>query len=378
MKLIRENILVVLDGLVENNNAEYTDKIKITNLPSIIYYTGASQYDTAKYALYNIAGSFLHSEYNTEDRNSFNAWEQEIINFNEILSEYPSAAFIRFGSYQKTLVLEANSVIDIESLYRTVQSYQLDSTISTKVNSMLPGNILYGKKYVACGDSFTEGDFTSFVDSEGHTGKNSSYLYDSDWKMYKTYPYWIAKRNNMTLINEAKCGSTLPLSKEYTIDQTQPITYRNPFSLNRYQAVPKDADYITLMFGLNEGSIPIGTLTDTDNTTVLGAYNVVLEYLITEIPAAKIGIIISDAWLSQNLHDAIISVAKYWGIPYLDLKGDDSVPLQIGGRLNNINLNNTAKTIRDTQYKVSSTNGHPNILAHQQRSTVIENFLRSL
>ena len=181
----------------------------------------------------------------------------------------------------------------------------------------------------------------------------------------------------MTLINEAKCGSTLPLSKEYT-DGEQPENYKNPFSLNRYKEVPKDADYITLMFGLNEGKIPIGELTDTDNTTILGAYNKVLEYFLTEIPYAKIGIIVSDSWLSQSLHDAIIKAAQYWGIPYLDLKGDDSVPLQMGGRLNNITLNQTAKTLRDNAYRVSSSNGHPNIESHKQRSTIIENFLRSL
>ncbi len=104
---------------------------------------------------------------------------------------------------------------------------------------MLDSNILYGKKLVACGDSFTEGDFVGFVDKEGKSGKNSSYLYDQNRGMYKTYPWWIAERNNMTLINEAICGSIMALSKEYlqspdTID----IGTKYPFSLERYKKVP--------------------------------------------------------------------------------------------------------------------------------------------
>lgn len=35
------------------------------------------------------------------------------------------------------------------------------------------GNVLYGKKYVACGDSFTAGDATGYTDAAGNTGTNS-------------------------------------------------------------------------------------------------------------------------------------------------------------------------------------------------------------
>ena len=45
-------------------------------------------------------------------------------------------------------------------------------------------NILYGKKLVACGDSFTEGDFSGFVDENGLSGKDSPVIYDKKRKMY--------------------------------------------------------------------------------------------------------------------------------------------------------------------------------------------------
>lgn len=265
----------------------------------------------------------------------------------------------------------------LEDVKKEIEDVKNDILINNNVMAYIKSsNILYGKKYVACGDSYTEGDFTGYTDSDGLSGKQSPYLYDSELGMYKTYPYWIAKRNGMELVNEAKCGTTMALSKEYQ-DGTQPIEYRNPFSLNRYKQVPLDADYLTLMFGLNESSIPIGTLEDTENTTIIGAYNVVLEYLITNMPYCRIGIIISDAWLSQGLVDAIKSVSEYWGIPWLDLRTDPKIPMMIGGRLGN-KFSSKAKQLRDSQYTVTSSNMHPNIESHKLRSEVVENFLRSL
>lgn len=240
---------------------------------------------------------------------------------------------------------------------------------SEDVEKLRNANVLYGKKWVACGDSFTEGDFSTYVDINGNTGTNSD-AYDKDWAMYKTYPYWIAKRNGMNLINEAKCGSKMHRSNK-----------DSDFSYQRYLNVPTDADYITLQFGLNEdwNDTILGTISDTDNTTVMGAWNVVMEYFLTNIPYAKIGIIISDAWTSIKMRNALIEVARYWGVPYLDMCGDDKVPLGTGGRRETAGtLSAKAVELRNNYYTVSAENNHPNVKAHQQRSTYIENFLRSI
>jgi hypothetical protein len=103
---------------------------------------------------------------------------------------------------------------------------------------------------------------------------------------------------------------------------------------------------------------------------------VVLESILTANPTVKIGIIISDGWLSKKYHDVLIEIAKYWAIPYFDLRDGENVPMMIGGKLDSVNP--TAKALRDNAFRVSSTNGHPNVKAHEYRSTVIENFLRSL
>lgn len=240
------------------------------------------------------------------------------------------------------------------------------------INSLVKssnGNVLFGKKLVACGDSFTEGDFTGYADDNGLSGKNSPVIYDTNRGMYKTYPWWIAERNNMTLVNEAKCGTTLTYIPQYT----------NAFSETRYKNLPKYADYILIKIGINDETghknAPLGTIEDTTNATFYGAWNVVLDYIITNHPWAKIGIIVTNG-TSENYANAIRECAKKWGIPYLDEANGEQVPLL--NRTNKSYVCSTAKNLRDTQMRVSETNGHPNIKAHEYESTIVENFLRSL
>ena len=240
---------------------------------------------------------------------------------------------------------------------------------------MIPqyGNCLYQKKWCVCGDSFTEGDFTGYTDSDGNTGTKSD-AYDSDYGHYKTYPYWIRKRNDMDIQWLAKAGSTFT-----NLDGADRPFSNSETTNHNYTLIDTDCDYVTFMFGLNETGLTtdqIGTKTDTTNTTLWGAYNIILENVITNNPTVKIGIIISDAWMSNTYRTALIEIAKYWGIPYLDLKNGDNVPLMIDNRIDS--TSSKAVQLRNAAFQVTSTNTHPNVVAHQYRSTVIENWLRSL
>lgn len=52
-------------------------------------------------------------------------------------------------------------------------------------------NILYGKKWAVCGDSFTNGDFSGGYSETFEDGPFAG--------KYKTYGYLIAERNQMTV-----------------------------------------------------------------------------------------------------------------------------------------------------------------------------------
>jgi lysophospholipase L1-like esterase len=244
-----------------------------------------------------------------------------------------------------------------------------------EAEAFLKSNILWGKTLVTCGDSFTEGDFTGFSDSEGRSGKDSPLIYDSEMGVYKTYPWWIAKRNGMRLKNFAKCGGTIALSKKHLESpDAVPATDRSPLSHETYKTLG-EADYILIMYGLNDMyNCSLGTIDDETNETFYGAFNVVYKYLITNYPMAKIGAIVSNAYLSDEYANAIRAVSRKWGIPYLDLMNDPALPATLYKK----GMCKEAEEIRNARFFVTHDNHHPNHLAHEFISTVVEAFLRSL
>ena len=352
-------------GLVDYSSAATTEisvqegeKYKITGM-----YTG----NAALYALYDSEGWFK-SAY------PYNTWSDTTTETVEITIPSGVATLKASTVNNTTVPLIVEKFVENGSLkvaFDEIQGLVSDGQGGLKVDKK--DNILYGKKWAACGDSFTAGDFTNYVDSEGHTGTASD-AYDSATGHYKTYPWWISQRNNMNVQWLAMGGNDFTNIE----GATRPFSNSATTTYN-YTQIASDCDYITLMFGLNESNLTaeqIGTKTDSTNETLWGAYNVVLEAILTANPKVKIGIIVSDAGLSQTYHDALIDIAEYWGIPYLDLRNGKEVPMMIGGRLDD--YSQTAKTLRNGAFCVSNADIHPNVVGHEYRSTVIENFLRSL
>ena len=221
------------------------------------------------------------------------------------------------------------------------------------------------KKWYPCGDSFTAGEFASAGITDGiftsgkYIGKN------------KTYPYHIGNRTNADVWRGSTSGETLAMHNGNATN------FSNPDYAYGYTNVADDADYVTLYFGINDSgwNIPIGTIDDTSANTFYGAWNVVLDDFTTRLYKAHIGIIVSNN-LAQAYVDATIAIAKKWGIPYLDLNYDESVPLM------HYSLRPAAsdaiKAKRNAQFAISEQNHHPNLLAHEYESYFIEKWLLSL
>lgn len=248
------------------------------------------------------------------------------------------------------------------------------------------GNVLYGKTWYACGDSFT--DYTNLNYSEA----DYSHMVEDYGYKCQTYPFLIGLRNNMKVHNISASGQTLATPSDGTFSNC----FSNELLEKNYKYIPSDADYITIMLGINDsghvstsggttqdgedasGVIPIGTINDTDNTTFYGAWNVVLKYLIENHPFAHIGIIVSNGSSKEHVK-ATIECAKKWGIAYLNMDGDYQIPL-----MHRVNTKDEtcdeAKQIRLNQFSIDKANGdtHPNYKAHEYESYFIENFLRSI
>ena len=292
------------------------------------------------------------------------------------MPEYSDAVWYRWGFLKLQGEGVVISVDNISNLFRFSGSYaEVTDGIATRLTAVedklstigVSGNILAGKVWYACGDSFTEGttaDIDKIPDGP-YKGKNG------------VYPYWIGGRNGMTVENIAVSGSTLAMDAG--------STERNCFSYprtGRYLSIPADVDYITLKFGINDShhEIPIGDVTDEVNTTFCGAWNIVLREIITNHPFAHIGIIVTNGCDESNNNaytDATIAMARRWGIPYLDENGSDQVPLlhRVNGRPY---LCDEVRRFRMNQFRISDTNAHPNAQAHLWESYFVEHWLRSL
>ena len=224
------------------------------------------------------------------------------------------------------------------------------------------GNILRGKKWCACGDSFTHGDFTGLPEEE-------KYITEGRYQgQYLVYPYIIGSRNDMEIVMNAYNGASLADCGR-TYDQT--------FIRGHYKDIPLDSDYITLCFGINDWhqNVPLGTMDSKDPTTFAGAWNLLLEYLVTNAPYAHIGIFVTNG-TDHAYTDVIRAMAVRWGIPSLDMEEGTNVPLM--HRADRTGVCQTAKDLRMKNFIVGGDNKHPSPKAHVYESTFIENFLRTL
>ena len=230
-----------------------------------------------------------------------------------------------------------------------------------EIEELKKANVLWGKKWCAAGDSLTEGAYKN-APEQNYRDENGN---------KKNYAWFIGKRNHMEVVNGGICGSTLAVPKPEVEGD------KHPFSVDRYRNIPQDAEYITIWFGANDSFYSeLGKPEDTENTTFCGALNVVLPYLIQEHPFAKIGLIASFD-CDAGFRNAVKQAALRYGIPCLDWMGDPNVPL-IFGRDDSLGLDPEIKEFRIRTFRVSDTNGHPGVRAHEYESTVVENFLRSL
>lgn len=240
------------------------------------------------------------------------------------------------------------NVVDTEINIPYNAKYLKLSCINT-TTSIIELYVSSKNKWCVLGDSFTAGD------SVGRS---------------KSYPTLICNRNNMILQDLSANGSYAHYGDYSPLKSTNSYYYQN---------VASDVDYITLAYGLNELSTPLGDKNSTDNTTIWGAYNEMLTWLITNRPNAKIGIISNDSWMSVTMRNTLKSIAEYYGIGFLDLKGKDT-PLLIGGKYyeDGVDINSDIVTLRTNQYRISNTNSHPNALGQYIRSTIIGNWLKTI
>lgn len=277
--------------------------------------------------------------------------------------------------YTNLVIADYDSFGDAKTVINDLYLSDQNVVMAKDRLGIIDDDVLKGKKWAVAGDSFTEGGWSSgeapLIPSGRYAGHNA------------VYHYLIANRNNMTIQDISKAGRTLAHPSD--------DSFTNTFA-DYYQTVAADADYLTIYLGINDshhrpdawgsdgedttGEIQLGTITDNTTATFYGAWNVILTWLITNRPNLKIGIIVSNACEIDDYRVASIAIARKYGIPFIDMNGDDRTPCMI--RSTNANIDSAIKTLRTNNWRISSSNSHPNEACHAYESTFIEDFLRTL
>jgi hypothetical protein len=342
-----------IDGTaVSEGTSYYTDYVELKETDKY-YISERAQYQTCGWAFYDGSKSFLGAGgYNSDSPNTAYIADSELVDFDEIVATYPTAKYVRFGSYGAALTI------------KKFVPYSADNAFA----ALSKTDALFGKKWVACGDSFTHGDFTGYSASD-------KYLNDGRYAgKYCVYPYIIGNRHNMEVLNIAVNGSTISQGSSSTSSSC--FTY--PTTGKLYTAIPADADIITLWFGINDSwltGMTIGTDNDEDNTTFKGAWNVALNWILDNRPFAKLGVMISNMCKDDTWPTAVKEVCEKLGVPYLDVDGGR--PLMLGVSSRNPAKWQAKQRILELQ-RCTESNTHPNPSAHKFQSLFIENWLKSL
>lgn len=282
---------------------------------------------------------------------------------------------IRWGSTVIIEGTEAAGYVDFKQAPLIKDTVLIDEKHPVELASIIKANVLYGKKYIAAGDSYTSWSDATYADGI-YGGQNV------------TYDREIRLRNAMDGGNAGLSGSTMTYASGESI---------RSFSGSRYLEIPEDTDYLTIAFGINDSaSRPLGALGDTENTSFYGAWDKVLRYYAENRPEMKIGII-CFARANNAFYHAVKEIAKHYGIPLLDFYGGEDTPMYVDGKAHEVDASlasikrsywcghahsaGETETFRGKTYNMvggSANEGHPGYRAHIDESAIIEAFLRRL
>ena len=227
-----------------------------------------------------------------------------------------------------------------------------ENTIS---DSYKISNYLYGKTLLTYGDSITEGVNAS---TDAETGYKN------------TYAGLVAKRNGMNFVNLGWTGSTMA-------DDDQKPFIHNGQIYSHFDNKLVTPDYITVWFGWNDYAhaqngtgITLGTITSEEESTYYGAYIKACKLLIQKFPKARIGLVVPYG-MDAEWRNAVRTVAKKFGLPYLDLY--NNCPCIFN---NEDGVNTDIANLRQSTFLADGT--HPNDDGYEWLSTAYEDFLRRI
>ena len=236
-----------------------------------------------------------------------------------------------------------------------------------------PINLLEGINWCAIGDSFTWGDPAN----EKFTDRNGK-----EWCLTATT--WLANEIGANLIQVGFGGAHfMPRIVDGEIDTSVANYITNPNWWYGMKNITSNTQLITIQVGLNDNAgvnYPIGTYGDETLLTSYGAFKVLMDKISETCPLAKIGLIVSDAFLKTEYANFLYDLSKKYRLPILDLSSSTVGTIYGTSADESYNYNfvsSDIKTSNNEKYRISSANGHPNTESHKLRAEKMRLFINS-
>lgn len=448
---VLDSVLEEFYAIGESSNPDFSDIIEVLMLKcftdTVNYYNGF-QFKNSNGIKYNVTKVYSSEEEARKDLNrSIMKIPTSGIYFYFIANweNAPSGANnFETSIYDDVLLIDANpsikaSLISTE-ISKKANSTDVDSQIKLIKETILDcqrynRSPLYDKVIATCGDSITEGNSASIIDS-------SDYIHPLNGPEKKTWGYYLAKDTGCKWRNYGIGGTTLgDCTGHGGFSWTDPFSKKN----GRYTKLDDNLDYIVIWFGINdqdtgtpfsieswykttysetiyftdkeslfgtsykdgtyntkeqydsamqqnisvEGKqitgieywryVYAGNETDKTNETFFGAYNVILPYLIAKYPLAKIALVATHR-TNKYLRDVTKKAASKYGLPCLDII-DEKKQMWYSYEENDtmINIDNNDMLLsKFRQSKFTADNIHPNDAGYLFLSTIIRSFLESI
>ena len=236
-----------------------------------------------------------------------------------------------------------------------------------------PINLLEGINWCAIGDSFTWGDPANdkFTDRNG-----------KEWHLTATT--WLANEIRANLIQVGLGGAHfMPRIVDGEIDTSAANYIMNPNWWYGIKNLQSNTQLITIQIGLNDNghdNFPIGSYGDETLLTSYGAFKILMDKIKEICPFAKIGLIVSDAFLRTEYANFLYDLSKKYNLPILDLSSSTVGTIYGTSAGDSYNYNFASaevKTANNEKYRISSTNGHPNTESHKLRVEKMRLFINS-
>lgn len=142
--------------------------------------------------------------------------------------------------------------------------------------------------------------------------------------------------------------------------------------------ITDDYDTFFVALGLNNVGGSIGYITDAPGTdSFVGGMKSILNTMISVNPKARIIIFVLDSWMNTIVSDLSKQLADMYGCEYYSMKADASIPVRLQGKFAGVmeNLSQTVIDAKNTAYRISVQDGHPNVDAQKMLASYLRHII---